>query len=720
MRVSHHVSIILFVSIVGAIGLAIAVGMLLGGLERVARATGRTLDEHAEVQRLGADAHDLLAAVNTLNTRSPEESFAIIQRAAEAAYADLLVVQRTAADEEGIDGAVKALDATRNLLADRTRGIPHPDELERFRKSCAVYVKQLGTVESSAAVRSRRAGEALSHRRRIVMILLGVICLAYLAVIERVRHWTTHRLITPVQRLAEAAVQLREGRGVFAGLDQGSAEELNTLARVLASFVDTLNVKVRERTAQVERQKEYLEREVRVRRRAEEELRHAAFHDKLTGLCNRDLLVDRLERCIERSGHREEYDFAVLFVDIDRFKEVNDTLGHFVGDQLLIAIAERFGACLRESDGVTRLEGNTIARLGGDEFVVLLDGIRARGDANMVAERLLQTITTPFRIQGHEIKTTSSIGIAFQDSETDRAEDLLRNADTAMYYAKAGGKDRYEVFNKAMHNEATARLQRGKDLRDAIRNKEFEIAYQPIISLKSGRLAGFEALARWDNPERGVVSPVEFIADAEETGVIVQFGQWVLEEACKQLRTWHDDLKAEPSLAMSVNVSKRQVAELESVDLIKEILKNTGVAGSNLRLEITESAIMENPDSIAEVLRQLKALGVQVHMDDFGTGYSSLSYLHRFPLDVLKIDRAFMSTLSADNNYADVVHTVVAMAHTLKMQVTVEGVETQDQLVQLMALDCDYAQGYYFSEPVSPEAAGEIIKAEPDWLRSAA
>ncbi|MHC4802114.1 MAG: putative bifunctional diguanylate cyclase/phosphodiesterase [Planctomycetota bacterium] len=498
-----------------------------------------------------------------------------------------------------------------------------------------------------------------------------------------------------------------ESEKAFRGLEQGSTEELNTLARVLANFVNTLKARVRDRTAEVEKQKEHLEREVAVRRRAEDQLRHAAFHDKLTGLCNRDLLLDR-------------YHFAVLFLDIDRFKEVNDSLGHFMGDQLLVAIAERLQQCLRGTDSLTRVESNTVARIGGDEFVVLLDGIRDRADATVVAERVQDVLSEPFRLQGHEIFTTASIGIAFNELECEKADHLLRDADTAMYYAKAAGKARHEVFNTKMHDEAMSRLKLHTDLKRAVEANEFHVFYQPIISLRTGRLAGFEVLARWDHPDRGAVDPVDFISHAEDTGLIVELGRWVLDQACWQLRAWKDLGLADDRLTMSVNVSKRQVAEPGFVEDVQQILRDHRMDGSRLALEITESVIMENPDSIAEVLGQLKALKVEIHMDDFGTGYSSLSYLHRFPLDVLKIDRAFVSTMSDDTDYADIIHTVVALAHTLSMQVIVEGVETEQQLARLMLLDCDFAQGYHFSEPLGAMGAAEILEATPKWLKPAA
>jgi EAL domain-containing protein (putative c-di-GMP-specific phosphodiesterase class I) len=329
-------------------------------------------------------------------------------------------------------------------------------------------------------------------------------------------------------------------------------------------------------------------------------------------------------------------------------------------------------------------------------------------------------LSEPFRLQGHEVFTTASIGIAFNELECEKADHLLRDADTAMYYAKAAGKARHEVFNKKMHDEAMSRLQLHTDLKRAVENNEFHVFYQPIISLRTGDLAGFEVLARWDHPDHGAVDPVDFISHAEDTGLIVELGRWVLDQACWQLRAWKDVGLADDRITMSVNVSKRQVAQPGFVDDVQQILRDRGVDGSRLALEITESVIMENPDSIAEVLGQLKALKVEIHMDDFGTGYSSLSYLHRFPLDVLKIDRAFVSTMSDDTDYADIIHTVVALAHTLSMQVIVEGVESEEQLARLMSLNCDYAQGYYFSEPRGAMGVAEILEARPVWLKPAA
>jgi len=725
MRIHHHISIILIVAIVGAIALVATIGVLVGGIERAARAAGTSAEQYIQVEMIVINGRELQETVRTLKPDSSGDLFRALDRDFERSVIGLMKLRSSVlTDKAPVADARRALETMahqgRQLAARRRAGELTAGDLTPLRDGIGLYERRLENLRQNAAKTAESLDAELTARRRLMMVVVGVMSILYLAIIERVRHWTTRHLVNPVQTLARAAMHAMQEEGTFRGLEEGSTEELDTLARVLASFVDTLKNRVQERTAEVEKQKENLEHEVAVRRRAEDQLRHAAFHDKLTGLCNRDLLLDRLERCMERARRHMAYKFAVLFLDIDRFKEVNDSLGHFVGDQLLVAIAERLQICLRSSDSLSRVESNTVARIGGDEFVVLLDGIAERADASVVAQRVQDSLGKPFSLQGHEVFTTASIGIAFNELDCEKADYLLRDADTAMYYAKAAGKARHEVFNTKMHDEARSRLQLHNDLRRAIENDEFKILYQPIISLSTGRLSSFEALARWEHPTRGMVDPVDFISHAEETGLIVLLGQWMLEQACSQLKEWHDNGVVDPAVSVNVNVSKRQVAQEGYVDGVGRILREVGLQGRLLNLEITETVIMENPDSIAEVLRQIKDLGILVHMDDFGTGYSSLSYLHRFPLDVLKIDRAFMSTMSQNNEYADVIHTVVALAHTLNMQVTVEGVETREQLRHLIDLNCDYAQGYYFAEPATAAQAGKMAASRITWLKDAA
>lgn len=437
------------------------------------------------------------------------------------------------------------------------------------------------------------------------------------------------------------------------------------------------------------------------RKRAEEQLLHNAFHDPLTGLPNRALFMDRLGCAVEHAKRQENYLFAVLFIDLDRFKVINDSLGHTFGDQLLIGMASRLEACLRPTD--------TVARLGGDEFTILLEDVKDVSDAVRVAERIQAELRLPFDLGGQEVFTAASIGIALSTRDYDKPEALLRDADIAMYRAKALGKARYEVFNLGMHTRAMALLQLETDLRLAIERGEFQIHYQPIVSLKTGTITGFEALLRWQHPVRGFISPAEFIPVAEETGLIIPIGNWVLREACYQICAWQARFPANPPLTVSVNISGKQFSQPDLIEQIRQILQETNLAPQSLRLEITESVLMENTESAVSMLLQLKAMNIQLYMDDFGTGYSSLSYLHRFPIDTLKIDRSFISTTNLDGRNSGIVQTIIMLAHNLGMDVIAEGIETQLQLAFLKTLGCEYGQGYFFSKPVVAEVAEVLI-----------
>ncbi|MEE8460150.1 MAG: GGDEF and EAL domain-containing protein [Phycisphaerales bacterium] len=450
------------------------------------------------------------------------------------------------------------------------------------------------------------------------------------------------------------------------------------------------------------------------------ELRSAALHDKLTRLPNRSLLTERLTEAIERSKSDPLYKFAVLFLDFDRFKIINDSLGHEVGDLLLISIAERLTANLRKRDNTSHFsEGHVAARLGGDEFVILLDDIRDTSDATAMADRLQTALSAAHSIRGHDVISTASIGIVTCAGEYDRAQDILRDADTAMYHAKSTGKARHVVFDERMHQEAVQRLELEEDLRRALDRQEFRLAYQPIIDLESGRLTGFEALLRWNHPQRGDVPPGLFIGLTEEIGLIVPLGAWVVREAATQLKKWHDQIPQDPPLEMNINLSRRQLGQDDLIDTLRRIIDETGVNPRSLKLEVTESAIMESPERVTGLLNELKDLGVKLCMDDFGTGYSSLSCLHHFPIDVLKIDRTFI--LNTDNNreYAAVIHAIITLAHTLKMTVVGEGVESSGQLAQLQALECDAAQGNFFSVPLSATAAEAYLRGPKGLAKSA-
>ena len=445
------------------------------------------------------------------------------------------------------------------------------------------------------------------------------------------------------------------------------------------------------------------ERISRVLEDTKEHFRHAAFHDSLTGLPNRAMFTQLLQAEIESTKRRPDHLFAVLFLDLDRFKNINDSLGHTHGDLLLVAFAERLERTLRPID--------TLARFGGDEFAILLSGIEDTTAAVRVAERIQEELSQPFDLDKNSSFASASIGIALSSTGYDRPEDILRDADTAMYRAKENGKARYEMFDSGMHAKAVSRLQLEHDLRQAVEQKEFCIYYQPVVGLETKHLAGFEALVRWNHPRRGVVSPADFIPIAEETGLIVPIGQWVLEEACKQVREWQLASPTHRGLSLSVNLSGRQVAQPDCVEQIKNALKVSNLQPHHLKLEITESVVMENAEAAAQTFKQLRALGVQLSIDDFGTGYSSLSYLHRFPLNYLKIDRSFVDRMTTDGDDA-IVRTIATLARNLGMEVIAEGIETEEQYKQLKALGCEYGQGYLFSRPVTVDNAYRLLEKD--------
>jgi diguanylate cyclase (GGDEF)-like protein/PAS domain S-box-containing protein len=446
-----------------------------------------------------------------------------------------------------------------------------------------------------------------------------------------------------------------------------------------------------------------LTRDITERRRAEEQLLHDALHDSLTGLPNRTLFIGHLKLAVNQCRRRNGYLFAVLFIDLDRFKVINDSLGHMVGDELLIAIARRLEICLRD--------GDTVARLGGDEFTILLDDITEHADALRAAERVQEVLEQPFALAGRELFVTASVGIKYSGGAGDeQPEDLLRDADTAMYCAKALGKAQYQVFDARMHTQALTLLQIESDLRRAIERAEFEVNYQPIVSLRSGRICGFEALVRWRHPERGVILPSDFIPFAEETGLVIQIDRWVLKQACLQMRRWQDALPVTKRMKISVNLSCKQFMQPTIVEHVLETLQETGLDPNSLKLEITESVIMEGGDFAMMVLEQLSDAGIELSLDDFGTGYSSLSYIHRFPVTSLKIDQSFIKRLGAQDG--EIVRAVVGLARNLGLEVVAEGIETVTQLDQLKALGCDQGQGYYFSEAVGEESATELIQKE--------
>lgn len=431
------------------------------------------------------------------------------------------------------------------------------------------------------------------------------------------------------------------------------------------------------------------------RQKAERQLAYDALYDRLTDLPNRHLLDNHLNRALEKYRRDPNVKFAVFFLDLDRFKYVNDSLGHKSGDLLLVGIAQRLKSCLRASD--------ILARLGGDEFAILLEDIETLNEASKLAERIHKSLEPPFHLGIHEVFTSVSIGIAFSEPSLNSSEDLLRNADIAMYKAKAIGTNKYELFDESLHTQVVNRLHLETDFHHSLDRGEFRLHYQPIVCLVDGRVIGFEALARWQHPQRGYVSPEEFIALAEETGTIVPFGWWILQEVCYQLKEWQLRFN-NPNLTVGVNISQKQFSQPHLIDSLIQILQTTGLEASCLQLEITESLLMEDPKTTMETLKQLKALGCQLHLDDFGTGYSSLNYLHRLPIDALKIDRSFVKAIDAKGNNSEIVEAIVMMAKSLGLKVIAEGIETETQLTKLQNLQCLYGQGYLFAKPLDPHS----------------
>ena len=465
-------------------------------------------------------------------------------------------------------------------------------------------------------------------------------------------------------------------------------------------------------------------RDITERKQAEEMLAHNALHDILTNLPNRTLFLDRVRHVLTLSHRHISYKFAVLFIDIDEFKVFNDSLGHAVGDALLIQIARRLTASIRGVDTLSRsilAQGPTpvaneasLARVGGDEFTILLEGIRDCGDAVRVAERLQERLGIPFDVEGQEVVTTASIGIAYCATSYTHSEDLVRDAEIAMYRAKRDGKARCQVFDSAMHTSAVKRLRLETDLRRGLEFGEFRVHYQPIVSLQSGTIAGFEALSRWQRPE-GLLSPAHFIQIAEETGIILPMNRLLLREACLQLREWHSQFPCDPPLTISVNVTPKEFAQPDLADQINTILAEVGTDPRSIHVEITETIAMADPERSSLVLSQLKTLGVHLSIDDFGTGYSSLSRLQGLPVDTLKIDRAFISKMDTDSETSEIVRIIIMLAHNLGLKVVAEGAENEAQVRLLKELKCELVQGYFFARPGDYAAAQSLLRSPIQW-----
>ncbi len=479
---------------------------------------------------------------------------------------------------------------------------------------------------------------------------------------------------------------------------------IRRMQKQLQQLNSELEERVHHRTAELEAANDALRGEISKREQAQQQLLHMVMHDSLTGLPNRVSVLEHLGKNINRASQDSNYGFGILFIDCDHFKVINDSLGHLVGDQLLIAIARRLEVCLDRSE--------ILCRLGGDEFLVLLEDIDDIQQAADCAEKIQQALRVSFQIQHYEVFINASMGIVF-GSDYSQPDELLRDADTAMYQAKVRGKGCYQLFESSMHAKMMSRLKLETDLRRTVEKGEFELYYQPIIRLQDCSIVGFEALLRWRHPELGWISPATFIPVAEEIGLIVAIGDWVLLNACRQVQVWNSQygLAGTDGLTISVNISMKQFRQSHLIESIEQALMRSGLDSRYLKLEITESTVMDNPELVEDIIRQLRSRHIQLSIDDFGTGYSSLSHLHRLSVSTLKIDRSFIDKVDVTTENVAIVKAILALAENLGMEVVAEGIETEAQLNQLNHLNCLYGQGYYFARPLPQESAETYILA---------
>lgn len=486
----------------------------------------------------------------------------------------------------------------------------------------------------------------------------------------------------------------------------------NQLAlRARTQAIETLNAqleqRVQERTQQLKQANQELLREIARRRQIQAQLLEMALYDALTGLPNRALLMERLTKELQQTKANSQYQFALLFLDCDRFKVINDSLGHLAGDELLVQIARRLETCLTATD--------TLARLGGDEFVILLSQLPSIDAAIRVADQILKELNHPFQLQKGTVFITASIGIVQSCATYEQPEHLLRDADNAMYRAKASGKACYQLFNSTMYAAALHLLQLETDLRQAIERQELVLHYQPIVNLTSGKISGCEALVRWQHPEQGLLPPGLFIPLAEETGLITLIGEWVLRRACQQLRQWQGQNSVSNSFTMNVNLSARQLLQPDFLQQLEQTISDNQIDPQLLKLELTESITVDNTLTTAEILQKIKDRGIQLSIDDFGTGYSSLSYLHALPVESVKIDRSFVQRLHEQPENTGLIPAIIRVAQAMQMTVIAEGIETEQQLEHLRRLNCDFGQGYFFSPPLAIDRVTELLTSEPCW-----
>lgn len=533
--------------------------------------------------------------------------------------------------------------------------------------------------------------EVNANNRTSILLCIGALGLATTLGI-----FTSRWITRPIVRLIEASQAISTGYFNQVLAAKG-VKEIDVLTFSFNQMAEQLQISFRD----LEKANQNLEQEIVERQQIGKKLEYNALHDPLTNLPNRTLLMERLEQNIKKIQREDNYLFAVLFLDLDRFKIINDSLGHQIGDLLLIAIAQKLTSIVRETD--------TIARLGGDEFIALLEPISQIKDAIDIVERIIKELQLPFFLEDRQVFTSASIGIVLGSPKYIQGDDLLRDADIAMYRAKSQGKNRYEMFDQEMYNHALARHKMENNLHHALDRQEFKVYYQPIIALETKTIVGFEALLRWQHPEQGLISPGKFLSIAEETGLIKPIGEWILYSACQQMALWQASISHASQLKISVNLSVKQLQDPNFWKIVKRILAQTGLEGKVLQLELTESMLMENLEVLSTLLWQLRNEGIELSIDDFGTGYSSLSYLHHLPIDHLKIDRSFIKSIGEKKDGRNIVATIINLAHQMNMNTIAEGIESQEQLNRLEYLGCDKVQGYLFSKPVSPDKATALL-----------
>ncbi|MDH3584477.1 MAG: EAL domain-containing protein, partial [Phycisphaerae bacterium] len=574
-------------------------------------------------------------------------------------------------------------------------GAGEPAELAEGRRR---YTKLLSKLQISL---SNKVGSTSEHAASLKVQVVPTIIIAtliYFCLVLFAARWVIHKCVRPIRDLAEAANRATDQDTAFTHTINSGPKELNALVRAIRHLIESREARIQEL------------------RSVKSMLHHQASHDILTGLPNRAFLIDHLDRCMERARQNPAYHAAVIFMDLDRFKVINDSLGHEAGDYLLINVAKRLGTSLRACDSITRADKNVTARFGGDEFVILLNGLKQPEDALVVAERMQKELTKPLQLEGHEIVTGGSMGIAHVDHTHGKAEDVLRDADTALYRAKARGGGVFALFDDEMRANAIVRMQLENDLRKSVEQNELRLYYQPIVSLKTGRIKGFEGLVRWEKPNVGLVMPGDFINVAEETGMIISIGEWVLKEGTRQLELWQKQFPEHDGLTMSVNFSPKQLLHFDLLARMDRILEGTDIDPKSLNVEITENVVMENFEASMGVIQEIRARQVGLHMDDFGTGYSSLSYLHHMPFDVVKVDRSFATSMRKSSEFSVTIQAIISLCHQSGTKVVVEGIETEVELNRLLELDCDYAQGYYFSKPVPADEAAKMLIGNPYML----